>query len=509
MKKIIGCLITLYFASFPVASEQYPDWRNSVPKPVYKDKNEYVDLYYKAWELAQQKMKVTENLPQSPYMDEALWDDTIWIWDTAFMVLFCKYSPDVCPGVESLNNFYVPLLDKNIEEGTFPLNIQHPDNPPLFAWAEYDNYKFTNDKEHIYHLLNETQYLQKHFDWFDKIEPEWQFKSNASKRKLSAKTALKKHKYGYFWGGTPSGMDNTPRYRDGLWVDAISQQALSALYISRLANDIGDKSQSKLWNEKYNNLKTIINKYYWDEKDGFYYDIDATTLEPLKVKTPASYWPLLAEVSSQEQAKKMVEHLLDPATFGGARPWVTVARDDPSFTTPDGNYWRGGVWLPTAYMATKAIEKYGFHEQADKAAKNLLDHMLRTYKNYSPHTIWEAYSPTRDTPAEHNGERVREDFCGWSALGPISLFIENILGFKEVDAQARVVKWHLHNNFEHGIQKLRFDDTTTDIVFDGKEHIFVKSDQPYTLIVNGKRLSIKANIQQFKVAVVNGEFSVK
>lgn len=61
-------------------------------------------------------------------------------------------------------------------------------------------------------------------------------------------------------------------------------------------------------------------------------------------------------------------------------------------------------------MATKAIEKYGFHEQADKAAKN---YMLRTYKNYSPHTIWEAYSPTRDTPVEHNEERVREDFCGW------------------------------------------------------------------------------------------------
>lgn len=98
----------------------------------------------------------------------------------------------------------------------------------------------------------------------------------------------------------------------------------------------------------------------------------------------------------------MVEYLLDPATFGGARPWVTVARDDPSFTTP--NYWRGGVWLPTAYMTTKAIEKYGLHEQADKPAKNLLDHMLRTYKNYSPLTIWEAYGPTRDTPAEHNEE---------------------------------------------------------------------------------------------------------
>ena len=29
---------------------------------------------------------------------------------------------------------------------------------------------------------------------------------------------------------------------------------------------------------------------------------------------------------------------------------------------------------------------------------------------------------------------VRDDFCGWSALGPISLFIEDIIGIKEANA---------------------------------------------------------------------------
>ena len=138
-------------------------WRERVPVPVFDQKPELVNLYWKAWELAYEHIKEQPGLPQSPYMDEAFSEDTIWIWDTCFMVLFCKYAPDVFPGVESLNNFYVPLHDDVYPEGTYPLNIRHPDNPPLFAWVEYDNFAFTGDKNHLQTLLQEKRYLQKHF----------------------------------------------------------------------------------------------------------------------------------------------------------------------------------------------------------------------------------------------------------------------------------------------------------------------------------------------------------
>lgn len=55
------------------------------------------------------------------------------------MAFFTKYSPKEFPGVESLLNFYGPMHDGS---GKLPLRIQHPDNPPLFAWAEYENWKF-------------------------------------------------------------------------------------------------------------------------------------------------------------------------------------------------------------------------------------------------------------------------------------------------------------------------------------------------------------------------------
>src|SRR5262249_54061778 len=152
------------------------------------------------------------------------------------------------------------------------------------------------------------------------------------------------------------------------WVDAIAQQGLSTLYIARLAEQVGQPGIAATWRAKYEAIKNQVNRLYWDEKDGIYYDIDPQTLAHLKVKTPASYWPMLAEMSSPQQAARMIEHIRDTNTFGGERPWVTVARNDPAFTVPDGNYWRGAVWLPTAYMATKALERYGYYEDADAAA---------------------------------------------------------------------------------------------------------------------------------------------
>ena len=466
--------------------------RNWLPQPIFEREPGYAELYWKAWEIAYDHVMEKDGIPQSPYMDEAFSDSVVWIWDTCFMALFCKYAPDRFPGVETFNNFYVPFHTEAFTDGSFPLSIQHPDNPPLFAWAEHDNYLFTANTTHIRELLTRTQYLQKHFHWFDDIEKGWQFdfKGGSSVPVAKCTTEL-----GYRWGGCESGMDNTPRKRDGLWIDAIAQQGLAALSIYRMAERVGERAIASEWQAKHEAIKSRVNAHYWDDEDGIYYDISTDGKQFLKVKTPASYWPMLAEMCSPEQARMMVQHIADPETFGGDRPWATVARDDEAFAEPDGDYWRGGIWLPTAYMATKALEKYGFHAEADGAAEKLLSHMLRTYKTVEPHTIWECYSPTRDYPSIRDGGHVvREDFCGWSALGPISMFIENVLGFHHVDAGKKCVEWRLHQEGRHGVKNLRFGEIVADIIYDGKDTISVVTDAPFTLAINGTEHAVEKGV---------------
>ena len=475
------------------------DW---VPQPVFAKEPGYVELYWTAWQQAYDHVAHKEGIAQTPYMDEAFSDSHVWIWDTCFMVLFCKYSPEKFPGVETLNNFYEPLHSDKYAGGTFPLGIRHPDNPPLFAWAEHGNYLFTGDDDHARTLLTETKYLQKHYHWFNQLEYGWQLQTQEGP---SAEVTLEPKKLGYKWTGCSSGMDNTSRYRDGLWVDAIAQQGLSALAIQRMAERLGEKEIAAKWQAKYESIKQMVNDYYWDEEDGIYYDISEDGKTFHKVKTPASFWPMLAEMCSPEQAQRMVKHLTDPNTFGGERPWATVARDHSSFVAPDGAYWRGGIWLPTAYMGTKALEKYGFHKEADEAAENLLAHMYRTYKAVEPHTIWECYSPTRDYPVvRRNGHIVRKDFCGWSALGPISMFIENVMGFHTVDAKKKRIEWRLHQDQEHGLKNFKFGETVADILYDGVGRVTVQSNAAFELVINGVKHQIKPGKQSLKAMPKQG-----
>ena len=203
------CVSGLIVGTPPASGAVSKGWKASVPDPVFDREPGYVDLYWEAWELAHEHIKEQKGLPQPRYIDEAFWDDTIWIWDTCFMVMFCKYAPDEFPGVESLNNFYFPLHDKSYEEGTFPLNIQHPDNPPLFAWVEHDNFMVTDNRDHVVNLLTGTKYLQKHFEWFDTVTPGWRFSSKAQRRKNSVPVRLKKHKDGYLWRGIQSTWETT------------------------------------------------------------------------------------------------------------------------------------------------------------------------------------------------------------------------------------------------------------------------------------------------------------
>ncbi|TDE45550.1 hypothetical protein E0I26_06270 [Flavobacterium rhamnosiphilum] len=479
--------------------DNVPFDRSFVPEPIMENDNGFIDLYYKAWELAYSHIKTQANLPASPYMDEAFDDSTIWIWDTCFMVQFCKYAPAVFPGIQSLNNFYAPIHD-HIE---IPLRIEIIDNPPLFAWTESEYFKFTNDHKHLEELLLRNQYLQKHFDWFDTTKPG---KVIAD----SAPSCLEKVEHGYHWEGGRSGMDNTPRGRTGknatksrpnnpkmLWIDAIAQQGLSSLCVSRLFKQLGNKEMAAKWKATYNKIKTTVNEFYWDETDGFYYDINEDTLEPIKVVTPASYWPMLAEMCSAEQAKKMVDKIKDSNVLGGIVPWVSLARNDADFKE-NGNYWRGSVWLPLAYMGIKSLEKYNYLELAHQNAYDTISHMEKTYREFTPHTIWECYNPVEPKPAtnEHaNNGLVRPDFCGWSALGAISLLIENVLGFYDINAATKTIKWNKVRTDRHGIHRLKFGTVITDIIAFGNK-IEISSNEKYTLIVNGKAFKIAATEKQ-------------
>lgn len=481
------------------ADAVHPDWQSEIPRVVYPDQD-LVNLYEKTWEIAAGRVrKGPEGMAASPYLDENCYEDQIWIWDGCFMVLFSKYAPKAYPGKETLMNYYVPIHD----HVRTPLLIHLRDNPPLFSWVEYENYIFSGDRAQVDKVLYDRQYLQKHFAYFDTI-PQGNVNTDVSPAYNPIHRGVVHGEdggiIGYTWHGGASGMDNTPRGRDAggwgsvMWVDAISQQALSALKIAQLYRATGDKAHAREWQRKYEEIKRVVNERYWDEQDGFYYDVSVATGEPCRIMTPASFWAMLAGIPSREQANRMIQYLKRQDRLGGDRPWVTLSRGDKDYNHLTGDYWRGGIWLPTAYMGTKALEKYGYYDLADELAERVLRIQLRTYHAVEPHTIWECYSPSEDQPSTEVGHRARPDFCGWSALGPISLFIENIMGFRQADALTRTVTWSLKSrNGTHGLRNFHFGDIVTDIVYDADKHcIETVANKPFCLKVNGRKIKVRS-----------------
>ena len=92
---------------------------------------------------------------------------------------------------------------------------------------------------------------------------------------------------------------------------------------------------------------------------------------------------------------------------------------------------------------------------------------------------------------------VRKDFCGWSALAPISLLIENIIGIDGFDSAARTLRWEPGiSEGRLGVRNLNFGNGRVDLVReDGK--IRIRGDFPLTVMYKGRKLECKAGENEF------------
>ena len=531
-KSLFSCLFLV-----ALALQTGADWRDALPRPVYDERPEFVDFYYKAWEIAHGRIDCIPCIPVPRYMDEAHRSDRIWVWDTCFMVFFCKYLPEEFPGVESLENFYEIMLAPadtplpkvvgnsacgGLEGKLLDFKIHHPDNPPLLAWAEYASALQTGDRARLEKVYLEKRWLQRWYEMFEAFDP-----AAPRPHGTAEKVCIKKCADGYRWAGWPSGMDNTPRGRTGakavcspercpdnpdlLWLDALAQQGLSALCLSRIATLLGRADEAQEWRAKWAEAQGKLNSLYWDDEDGFYYDILEPNRAKVKVATIASFWPMLAEMPTREMADRLEEKLRDPRTFGGELPMPSLSRSDPDFL-PGGGYCRGCLWLPTAYMTVKALDAYGDYTLAREMSLKTLSHMYNVYTNIEPHTIWEDYSPTEPKPGSYatSPKFVRGDFCGWSALGPISMFIEDVIGVKHADAFAATLVCHFPETPKDrvGVQNYRFGDVVCDII--ATEHeIKVKSNRAFTLVADGRRLAVSPGDNIFGRTAREGRNSLR
>lgn len=443
-------------------SIQFP--KHLVPEPILENEPLLIELYYAAWEMAWNKITrgTSQNGFVNFYMDEGF-NELIYQWDTNFMAGFGIYASNLFPAIQSLDNFYSKqredgyiqrvYWESNGQPASIPTIDEPMINPPLFAWIEWRYYQITGDKSRLKNVLPN---LTKYYDWIN------------NNLRDSLGQGL------YYTTQLGSGMDNIPRPNVGKagWIDFSAQMALAAKMIVNIASFVGDNKTVLKFTDEYSRITKLINQLCWDEDSQFYYDLrqDKKLSDVMHI---GGFWTLLSETATRDRAEALFKHLANPDEFWRPHMIPTLAANQPMYDS-SGHYWLGGVWAPTNYMVIKGLENYGQHELADQIVENHLYKMAEIYFDFEPsvdkiafeeryadgyRTIWECYSPEYTEPATRWDDTFysRQDFVGWSGLGPIAMLIENVIGI-ELNVPQNKITWRIDRSDKHGIKNLNYLD---------------------------------------------------
>jgi glycogen debranching enzyme len=437
--------------------------KSLLPTPVYEACPEWIELYYAAWEMAVSNIDYPAQpgwLPQLTCMPGI---GKLWQWDSCFMALFAKYSNGSIPAMNNLDNLYRLQDASGFLSMAYVIESGQPAygervNPPLFAWTEWEYYLLTGDGSRFEKVFPK---LVQYYQWL---------KNNRTRSN------------GLYWfeDTGSSGMDNSPRSgyysaslngSDVCWIDLICQQMLSASCLAKIAQRLSKKSEEDFFISENKMLGELINRYHWSDGHGFYYDVFNRSNPEfrhnfLNTKTVAAFWTILCGAADETQINHLTAHLLNPAEFWTVHPVPTLSRDDSNYDSL-GGYWLGSVWAPTNYMIAAGLKNRNRNSIARNITIKHLDAMSEVIKNKTYGSIWECYSPDYIRPATktEKGKLVRDNFVGWSGLGPIAMLIENILGFS-FDAPSNTIRWQIASSCAHGIKNLQFNSGNISLLCD-------------------------------------------
>lgn len=404
------------------------------------------DFYQAALNIAKKKL-FSDLIPgklHSPRLGTGGGFVDIFLWDTVFCSHWAKYHMDEFPMEDSIDNFYLcqepdGFISRQIRsDGKSKWSKAYPVSfaPPLLSWLELDLYVGgfqKNRLERVYPALCKLHEFNKKWRRADGLYfsdmwgcgmddiPRWddQTDTDSPGINISRAAVLEDGEYGdqsyKFMTDNPHCNFNWNRQIG--WVDTNCQIAFDCLNLSKIATILKRTQEARNYRNEHDALAALINEKMFHEKCGFYCDCTGTRL--INHMHIGGFWALISEVATPERANRLMEHLCDPETFGLPCGVPGIARNDSCFGLDERHYWTGPAWCPTEYMVLCGVRTYQEETLAKELATRFYNATYRIWEKTG--TIWENYSPMQ---CEQPSPAAGRDFCGWSALAPITIFLE-------------------------------------------------------------------------------------
>ena len=354
----------------------FDEVKDRFPDPIYDGHPDAINAYWYCWRTV---MGVWYYAPDAPdhqavanlcgYRNWGVWGSTM-VWDTCFILHFARYGGDAYPFITAMDNCYARqhengYICRESDRNNREVSSSFPVNPPLFAWAEWEWFQISGDRDRLRRVFLP---IVKQYEWF----MTYQRRSN-----------------GLYWTDGINEADDSPRNALMKFsVSATSYQALAAQCLSQMAHEIGRDDMAPFFQEQHDQLGKIVNEHFWDEKHQIYNDLDGngqfiTELKPgVFCKHVHMFWPLIAGIAPPERVQKMVDELKNPASFNRRNGVPSLSADSAGYTggpNGTGQYWCGAVWPSGQCMVQEGLKASGQDGYAAELSQKYFNAQLEVF----------------------------------------------------------------------------------------------------------------------------------
>ncbi len=159
-----------------------------------------------------------------------------------------------------------------------------------------------------------------------------------------------------------------------------------------------------LYNKQAQKRKEAINRYFWNENKGFYFDFSWKEKKQTAAYSLAAVFPLFFHLATQEQAEAVKKQIENAFLFDGGLI-TTLEETGQQWDSPNG-------WAPLQYIAVKGLSNYGFKDLAKTIAKRWLMTNELLFKKTGK--ILEKYDVMHPGKLASGGEYELQEGFGWT-----------------------------------------------------------------------------------------------
>lgn len=272
-----------------------------------------------------------------------------------------------------------PYLDEEIEE-----KGQLTSSAPWYSWLNWEVFRITRDTAFLREMYQSSKRFYNFYTTNRDTDHDGLCEWGGEAILESVRDALVA-----VWDqvGYPSEFES---------LDLNCMLVMEAKSLEKMASALNLKAEALQWKKDYLRRSELINRTFWDPVNHFYYNVSKGThtftyknKDDLKRDEIIGFLPLWAGVASRQQARYLVKHLTDTASFWRRNGVPSLSAADPYYN-PRG-YWNGPVWIQWDYLIERGLLDYGYHKVARELVYKVTDNMEDVLK--SNHELWEFYDP--------------------------------------------------------------------------------------------------------------------